>query len=54
MSVEQLDQLAAMLRQFNKEDFGLLPDFILGNWSRLNLDALMSDIEILASRKLAG
>ena len=45
---EKLDQLAAMLREWSRQDFGDLPEFIAGEWSRRNLDAMIGDIEVAA------
>lgn len=38
------NNLDALLRKLKREDFGDMPYFVAGEWSRANLDSLHEDV----------
>jgi hypothetical protein len=45
MDKDELWNLHRLLEKFEKMDAGHLTEFIQGNWSRRNLDALIRDVQ---------
>lgn len=51
MTAQEMKQLADLLKLFEGEDFGDLPAYHLGDWSRFNLRGIVLDAELAAYRK---